>query len=172
AFRSTRFHLLQAWLSPCLSRRARRGRLYGFLWRNFRCHLRRVLARFSAFRPRRLSVAKMNRRVRTPGALARSKSRNRPNRLDARSRRRHLLNRPLPLHPDLVAIVYRTIDARLRQFRRGQRRILRKLSFLGEQGVDLLLDLLLTLGIQEFFARQKLFIERDGVARLPIRAHL
>src|SRR5207249_5413791 len=93
-----------AWLSPRLSGSARRGGLPGFLWRNFRL-LHRGLARFSGLRLRRLRIAEVNRRVPTAGSFTRSKSRNRPNRRDARFRRSHLRNRPLPLRADLVTIV-------------------------------------------------------------------
>src|SRR2546429_7227835 len=34
------------------------------------------------------------------------------------------------------------------------------------------LNLFLVLGIEEFFAQQKPFVQRDRIARFPIRAHL
>src|SRR5204862_7089296 len=113
-------HSFQAWLSPRLSRSARRDGLHGFLCRRFRRRLHRGLARFSRFCLGRLRIAEVSRRVRAAGAFARAEARNRPNRFDTRSRRGPLRNRALPLRPYLLAIVSSTVDARLRKLRRGQ----------------------------------------------------
>src|SRR5438552_15969078 len=85
----------------------------------------------------RLCVTEVNRRVCAAGALARSKSWNRPDSLDARSWWCHLGHRPLPLRADLVAIVAGAVHARLGEFRRWHRRVFRKFPFCGEQGVNL-----------------------------------
>ena len=71
-----------------------------------------------------------------------------------------------------VTIVAGTVNTRFGKFGRGHRRILREVTFRGEQRIDFFLDLILALGVQQFFTRQKLFIERNGIARFPIRAHL
>src|SRR6266403_835550 len=183
-FRSPRLHSFQRrsswpWLSPRLSRGARGWGLHGFFGC---CCLRGHLhCRFPGIRGFpftrghflcRRRIAEVNRRVRTAGAFARSESRNRPNRFDARSRRRHLRNRALPLRADLVAIVAGAVDARLGKLRRGHRRVLRKVPLLGEQGVDLLLNLFPAFGVEQLFTRQEFFVECYRVARFPIRAHL
>src|SRR5213592_4879554 len=99
----------------------------------------------------RLCVAEVNRRVCATGALARSKSWNRPDSLDARSWWRHLGNRPLPLRG--------SCGNRRRCSTRPSRRIpevasesVTQIPVLGEQGVNLVLNLFLVLGIEEFFA--------------------
>src|SRR5882724_11862946 len=159
-------------LSPRLSRSARRRSLHGLL----RCRLCQDFCagfpRAGGFLRRGWRIAKMNRRVGSARTFAGPKSRHRPHRRNARFRRRHFSDRPLPLRPDLVAIITRTIDAFLRQFRGRHRRIFRKLPFLGEQRLDLVLYFFLALGIENLFARQILFIQHDGIPRFPMRAHL
>src|SRR5260370_25652835 len=161
AFRSTRRRLFRAWLPPRLSRSARSPGLHGFLWRP----LRRRLSTVRGFRliPNRMlhwrRIAEVNRRVRAAGAFAGSESRNRPNRFDARPRRRHFRNRALPLRADLVAIVASAVDAGLRQFRRAHRRVLRKVPLLVEPGVDLLPNLFPAFGVARLFTRRDFFVE-------------
>src|SRR6266404_2168719 len=159
-------------LSPRLSRSARRRSLHGLL----RCRLCQDscpgFPRAGGFLRRGWRIVKMNRRVGSPRTFAGPKSRHRPHRRNARFRRRHFRDGPLPLRADLVAIVARAVDAFLRQLRRRHRRIFCKLSFLREQRVNLVLDLFLALRIEELLARQKLFVQRDGIARLPVRPHV
>src|SRR6266704_1830151 len=54
---------------------------------------------------------------------------------------------------------------------RPSRPIFRKLPLAGEQRVELPLDLFLAAGVEKLFACQKLFVQRDGIARLPVSAH-
>src|SRR6266849_5210587 len=159
-------------LSPRLSRSARRRSLHGLLC----CRLcQDFCARFpraGGFLRRGRRIAKMNRGVRSARAFAGAKSRHGPHRRNARFRRRHFRDGPLPLRANLVAIVARAVHALLRQLRRRHRRIFRKLPFLREQRVNLVLDLFLALRIEELLARQILFIQRNGIAGLPVRPHL
>src|SRR6266446_6058971 len=158
-------------LSPRLSRSARRRSLHGLL----RCRLCQDFCagfpRAGGFLRRGWRIAKMNRRVGSARTFAGPESRHRPHRRNARFRRRHFRDGPLPLRADLVAIVARAVHAFLRQLRRRHWRIFRKLPFLREQRVDFVLDLFLALRIEELLARQILFIHRDGIARFPVRPH-
>src|SRR6266404_1920007 len=159
-------------LSPRLSRSARRCSLHGL----FRCRLCQDFCagfpRAGRFLRRGWRIAKMNRRVGSARAFAGAKSRHGPHRRNARFRRRHFCDGPLPLRTDLVAIVARAVHAFLCQLRRRHWRIFRKLPFLREQRVDFVLHLFLALRVEELLARQILFIQRDGIARFPVRPHL
>src|SRR6266850_1656626 len=158
-------------LSPRLSRSARRRGLHGL----FRCRLcQDSCARFpraDGFLRRGRRVAKMNRRVGSARALAGPKSRDGPHRRNARFRRRHFRDGPLPFRTDLVAIVASAVDTRLRQLRRRHRRIFRKLPFFCEQRLDFVLCLFLALRVEKFLTRQIFFIQRNRIARLPMCTH-
>src|SRR5882724_13142520 len=164
--------LVLAILSPCLSRSARRRSLHGLLSCRLSQDFCAGFPRAGGFLRRGRRIAKMNRRVGSARTFAGPESRHGPHRRNARFRWRHFRDGPLPLRADLVAIVARAVHAFLRQLRGRHRRIFRKLSFLREQRLDFVLDLFLTLRVEKFFARQILFIQRDGIARLPVRSHL
>ena len=113
----------------------------------------------------------MDWRVLARRSLTFPKSLHRPNRRNARLGRRDLRFRSFPFGRDFVAFVAATIHTLTGKLSRRQRRILREVAFLAQQRFDALVDFLFTLGIQQFFAGQKLFVQNNGIARLPVVKH-
>jgi len=70
-----------------------------------------------------------------------------------------------------VALIAGAVDAFIGKLRRRHRRIFREVAFLVQQRLDALVNFLFALGIQQFLAGQKLFVQNNGIARLPIFKH-
>src|SRR5713226_6212266 len=114
----------------------------------------------------------MYRGICAAGAFAAAKAFDGPDGFNAGFWRCDFRNRAFPLGANLVAIVTGAINAFFGELWRRHRRIFRELPVFREQSVDLFVDFLFCFGVEEFFAAQKLFVQRDGITALPVGAHL
>src|SRR5205085_11560338 len=103
----------------------------------------------------------MNRSIRAARTLARTKTGNRPRRLDAGLWRHHFADGPLPFWANLVAIIAGAVDSPFREFGWRHRRIFRKRALGREQGLEFFVDFLLAGGVEKFFSGQEFFIQRN-----------
>ena len=111
----------------------------------------------------------MNRRA-ARRTLAAAEALHRPHRLDTRFWRKEFLHRALPLGLQIVAFRPGAIDTLGSQLGRRHGGVFGELALPFEQRGELVVDLFLAFGVEEFLFAQGPFVERDGIAFLPVLA--